>query len=146
MRYIRCKIGEYNFSFILRPYVTLVKRSARVRGSVMCRVVACPMLECSRAREYISFFPIDDDLSRDRFSERNVLRDGSVGAKGIVDTEQALFGGVRPLEVDTARRVASRQSARARHRRNRSERRGPAVENVRRVLGRPESGPDRESE
>lgn len=80
------------------------------------------------------------------FSDRNVLRGRGMGAESLVDTEQALFRGVRSVEIDIAGRNARGQGARAGHRRNRAERRVPAVENVRGILGRPDSGSGRESE
>lgn len=80
------------------------------------------------------------------FSDRDVLRGRGMGAEGLVDTEQALFRGVRSLETDTAGRDARGQGARAGHRRDRAERRVPVVEDVRGVLGRPDSGLGREPE
>lgn len=63
-----------------------------------------------------------------------------MGAKGLVDTEQALLRGVRSLEADTAGRDARGPGARAGYGRNRSERPAPTVEDVREVLARPGSG------
>lgn len=69
-----------------------------------------------------------------------------MGAKGLVDTEQALFGGIWSLEADTAGRDARGQGTRAGYGRNRSERPAFIVEDVREVLGRPDPGPGREPE
>lgn len=69
-----------------------------------------------------------------------------MGAEGFLDTEQALLGGVRPPEADTAGRDAGGPGARPGHGRDRSDRHAPVVEDVREVLGRPDPGSGREPE